>query len=143
MKSYDIPETDGLTPAEAKQAVHRLRADILSDPHHPFNDSAHPQHSDFSDSFKQLNSILLQNETDVQAERAARERADALGEDAGLSPAECIARAAELMKTPGYLAGTLPSREREHLTRRIHALHVVANKEPDPSQEMETDPDDL
>jgi len=144
MKSYDIPVTDDLTPAEAKQAVHRLRADILSDPHHPFNDGNHAQHGDFSDCFRELNSIIAQAENDVEAERAAREREAALGEDVNLTPAECLDRAEELMKTPGYLAGTLPSREREHLTKKIHALHqAAANQEPDPepTQEMETDDD--
>ena len=135
MKSYDLPETDDLTPDEAKRAVHRLRADILADPRHPFNDSNHAQHGDFSDCFRELNSIIAQDENDVQAERAARERADALGEDVALTPAECLDRAEELMKTPGYLAGTLPVKDREYLTRKIHALHEAAanQQEPDPS----------
>ena len=138
MKSYDLPETDDLTPEQARKAVHRMRADILADRAHPFNETGHPQHEDFSACFKQLNTIIQQGAADAQAVREAEELEADLGDDAGLSPAECFVRAKELLHTPGYIAGTgtlLPA-ERERLTRRIHALHVVANKEPEPAHDV-------
>ena len=146
MKSYDLPgETSGMTPLEARQVLNRLRADILADRAHPFNETGHPQHEDFSACFKQLNTIIQQGATDAQAERAAEELAADLGDDVNLTPLQCLARAKELLRTPGYIIGTgsLLSAERERLTRKIHALHQVANQDPEPTQEMEIDPDDL
>jgi len=132
MKSYDLPgDTSFMEPDEARRAANKFRADILADRDHPYNDPAHPQHADFSAHFRQLYGIINEGEADAQADATAQELAEALGEDAGLSPAECLARAKELLLTPGYVTGTgtLSSGDREKLTRKIHALHTVARQE--------------
>jgi len=68
-------------------------------------------------------------------DNAAAEAKDAadmeriLGDDAGLSVAECRARAEELLRTPGYVEqtpGAMTEEARANLTAKIHALHQVA-----------------
>jgi len=43
-----------------------------------------------------------------------------------LTPAESIARARELMQTPGYIDGSMPSATKERLDKEIAALYRAA-----------------
>ena len=64
---------------------------------------------------------------------ASADLQERLGEDANLSPADCVARAKELMRTPGYITeepGVLSEAERAKLRVRIHALYQAAEKSP-------------
>jgi len=130
METYDAPaSTEGLTAEQAGQAGDKLRADILADTAHPFNDGNHALHDDFVRHFGALQRVVREGEAGAQAERSAAELAEALGEDAGLSPAESRARAKELLSTPGFVTqspGVMSEEKRGALTRKIHALYQVA-----------------
>lgn len=46
MAKYEIPEIDyeGMSPAEANQAIEKIDADVYEDSGHPLYDRTHPQH---------------------------------------------------------------------------------------------------
>lgn len=127
MQSYPPPaETEGLTPKGAQRAANQFRAAVLADANHPYNVGGHPQHGDFAGYFAALNAIVRQGESDAEAAASASELAEALGEDADLTPGEMAAKARELISTPDYVTGRLPEAAREKLTRKINALHKAA-----------------
>jgi hypothetical protein len=131
MKSYDIPTYENLSPEAARKALNKLRADILADREHPYNDALHTQHEDAVRVFRDLNAMIRAGDEDAASAAKIADLEDALGEDIDLSPPECLARARKLMRIPGYLtpepgAPKMPEGAREKLRRKIHALHEYA-----------------
>lgn len=145
MKSYDLPgDTSLMEPEDAKRAKNKFRADVLADRDHPYNvGSTHPQFEDFSAHYRTLNSIIQQGEADAQADATAQELAEALGEDAGLSAPECLARAESLLRSDGYISQTMPQAQREKLTKKIHALHTAASQQETSTPADQENDDDL
>jgi len=143
MRSYDPPpETDDLTAEQAQRALNRMHADALTDKEHPYFNGNHPQHKDFVDYFTSLHTILATDEADRQDAAAQQALEDARAETGDLTPAECLARGKMLMRTKGYLNGSLPPEERAKLAKEIDALYLVGcQQEPSTPEEMETDDD--
>ena len=80
-KNYDPIETGGLTPAAARRALARLKADILSDDDHPFNHPQHFQHEDFVETFRSLNAMARRGDEDAASASRAAFLAEALGDE--------------------------------------------------------------
>jgi hypothetical protein len=144
MRSYDISETDFLTLEQAQAAINRLRADALNDREHPFLNANHPQCEDFAAFSRRLHAII----DDAEAEEkgaAQQEKLDAAREvTGGLSPADCLARGRVLLKTKGYLDGSMPQEERAALKKEIDALYLIGCQEPETSNpSVEENDDDL
>jgi len=146
MKSYDLPESDSLTAAEAQMAVRKMHADARGDAEHPLMTQNHPQHQDFIKFSSQLTRIILQDEADQQDALKAERLEDARAVTGDLTPGECFARGKTLLKTKGYLVddGTMSSEARAALKKEIDAMFLCGCQEPEPSplEEMETDADE-
>jgi len=131
MKSYDVPETDFLTPEQAQAAINRMHADALNDREHPFLNANHPQCEDFAAFSRRLRAII----DDAAAEEkdaAQQEKLEAAVAVTGdLSPVECLAKGRTLLKTKGYLSGEMAPEERAALKKEIDALYLVGCQEPE------------
>lgn len=142
MRSYDPPgSTDDLTAEQAQQALNKMHADVQCDRDHPFGNANHAQHKDFSAYSTRLHTILATDEADRQDAAAAQALEDARDATGDLSPAECLTRGRELLKTAGFLSGSMPPDERAALGKEISALYLVGCQEPEPTQETEIDDD--
>jgi hypothetical protein len=143
MQSYDPPpETDGLTPEQAQAAVHKMHADVLADKEHPLLTGGHPQHADFVRFSSQLHRVILEAEADAKAAVAAQKLEDARAVTGDRTPAACMAHGRALLKTKGYLDGTMPEAERAELKKQIDAAFLCGCQEPEPSPLDETEIDD-
>ena len=133
MKSYELPgDVSFLEPAEARAALKKLTAEIVGDRGHPLLVEEHFQHEAAVRVFEELNKMVRQGEAGADHEAEAAFLADALSDEPPCAtPEECRKRAADLLKTPGYVThergeSVLTDGERERIRRKIHALHIVA-----------------
>jgi|WetSurMetagenome_2_1015567.scaffolds.fasta_scaffold18740_2 hypothetical protein len=145
MKSYEIPPSSILNPAQAEAAIHRLQADTRADPAHPLQDRSHPQHDDFVTYFQALHEKASPPPPPPEPleddDRAALE-----------------AELAEITATPGFVNGKLRDEDRkkhnEILDRRQAIYERLAEgdaateaeaaaAETDEDDEDDTDTDDL
>jgi hypothetical protein len=137
MQSYPSPDVPAfMTAEEAQRALNKMRADALSDREHPAFFSGHPQACDFNAYSQQLYRIIAEAEAEAKDAAAVQALEDARAETGDLTPAECLARAAKLGATPGYVTGTLPPDERAKLAKEIGALYLVGTRTPDPDAEQ-------
>jgi hypothetical protein len=140
MKSYPVPpDPAGLTAAEAQAALNALHAGGLT---HPLYDRSHAQHRDFVNYSMRLHTIIATAEADRQEAAAAAALEAALAATAGMTPQQCLDRAAALMATPGYAEGRLPAEERAKLSKEITNLYLAADTKSSTPAEMEDDDDD-
>jgi hypothetical protein len=142
MQSYDPPpqEVDDLTPQEAQAALNAMHA---GGQEHPLFDGNHPQHADFTAYSTKLYALIAQADAEEKDAAAVQALEDARAETGDLTPAECLARARELMMTPGYLNHTMPPEERAALAKEISTLYLVGcQQEPSTPEEMEMETDD-
>ena len=133
MKTYELPgDVSFMEPAEARAALKKLKAEIVADRDHPLLAENHFQHEAALRVFEELNSMVRRGEAGADHEAEAAFLADALSDEAPCAtPEECRKRAADLLKTPGYVThergeSVLTDGEREKIRRKIHALHIVA-----------------
>ncbi|MCX5653710.1 MAG: hypothetical protein NTY65_03545 [Planctomycetota bacterium] len=142
MRSYDPPDDPcDLTAEQAQRALNKMHADALSDKEHPYLNGNHPQNGDFSDYARRLHTIIATAESEEQDALEAEKFAAALEETGDLTPAECLARGRELLKTKGYLDGSLPQEERAALRKEIDAFFLVGCQEPEPPEDEEISDD--
>jgi len=143
MRSYDVlGGTFGLTAAEAQMAVRKMHADVLADKEHPLLFLGHPQHADFVRFSSQLTKIILQDEADQQDALKAEKLEDARAVTGDLTAQQCLDRGRALLKTKGYLDGTMPEAERAELKKQIDAAFLCGCQESEPSTPAETEDDD-
>ena len=143
MRSYDPPpETDGLTAAEASKRVNALNAACAGDPDHPYFCGNHAQHKDFVDYSRQLHRIIIEAEAEEKDAAAAQKLEDARAVTGDLTAQQCLDRGRALLKTKGYLDGTMPEAERAELKKQIDAAFLCGCKEPEPSTPAETEDND-
>lgn len=139
MQAYDPPpqEVDDLTPQEAQAALNALHAGGLE---HPLFDSNHPQHADFTRYSTKLYALIATAEAEAKDAAQAQELEDALAATDGMTPAECLTRARELMKTPGYVTGAMEPEESAKLAKEINSLYLVGcQPEPSTPEDQEDD----
>jgi len=135
MKTYELPTGDVsfMEPAEARAALKKLKAEIVADRDHPLLAENHFQHEAALRVFRELTEITQAGDDGADHEARAAFLADALSDEAPCAtPEECRKRAADLLKTPGYVThergeSVLTDGEREKIRRKIHALHIVAD----------------
>jgi len=138
MESYPVPsDPAGMTSEEAGAVLRQMYADGLE---HPLFDQNHPQHRDYVAYSTRLRRLIIQDESDQQDALQAQKLEDARAEVGDLTPAECMARGRALLKTKGYLDGTMESKERAALQKEIDSCFLVGCQEPEPNpDEMEND----
>jgi RecB family exonuclease len=145
MKDYSIPETDGLTPEQAAQALNAFRAAGRADREHPYFTRGHPQHAEFVDYVRRLDEI--KHSGAVEAERQAQTAAlsDGLAEaEAGIdvyAPPEEQIKALEAI--PGFMSGELRQSDRPR-HNRIQAARdaLYAKVYPEKSDEADDEQTD-
>jgi len=142
MKSYPVPsDPAGMTSEEAGAVLRQMYADGLE---HPLFDQNHPQHRDYVAYSTRLRRLIIQDESDQQDALQAQKLEDACEVTGDLSSTECLARGKALLKTKGFLDGTMPEAERAELKRQIDSLFLVGCQEPEPepsTEEMENSDD--
>ena len=132
MRSYDLITYEGLGPEAAKRALNIFKATVLEDAEHPFNVAQHPQHEDAVRVFAELNAATRAGDEDAAHEADEAELREALAdEEPCFSREECLARAAALLRTPGYVLntpGAMLDADRERIRKKVHALTMIAER---------------
>jgi len=65
--SYDIPNTEGLTPEQAGQELNRISAEVIGNKDHPYTSGSHIQHNDFLEAITKLHKIKAGSQPEPQA----------------------------------------------------------------------------
>jgi hypothetical protein len=76
IKSYDIPNTEGVTPDEAAAILDRVYAEA-SNPKHPYTNKHHPQNKDFLSAVTRLHEIKTEGSVSP-TEKICQEALDGL-----------------------------------------------------------------
>jgi len=117
MRSYTIPETAGLTVAEAEAALERLWAAVLADPGHPYTNEHHPHHRCFVAAVHRLYELRAKNPPPAPVlPLTAQEQG------------EIQAEITRLQGTPGFFSGALRReslKAHDRLVGKIHELFAA------------------
>ena len=113
MKSYDLPQTEGLSPEEARAVLERVYNDAGGDLQHPYSDARHPRHKRFVRAMMELHTAAAHPPPEPALALSDEERAD------------LAAQIAVLEGTPGYITGRLRQESLAAHTRLLGKIHVL------------------
>ena len=124
---YELPETEGLSPDEAKRALDAVYAQAGCDPSHPYFNRRHPQHAAMAKHVHRLHEIWALREPEPTVFDVALADAAARQESLQAEAEVEMSALADL----GYEAAPVPDDVPQHIVTGLRMQRLAAQKDYD------------